>query len=162
MSDGLLHIGDTIKDEPAFAAPEGDYRFKVLSWTKGSFTPKSPDSKIPACDTLDMRLAVPYRDAEGEVQYGVTTYRMKMVERLSFVLAQFFEGVGVMREFGSFRIDPDGAVGREGVCHIIRQIGSTGNEFSSVQSVYTPSKRPLATDNDGMPYERPLGDDIQF
>ena len=34
MAEEMLELGQTIKDEPSFSAPEGDYRFAVKSWDK--------------------------------------------------------------------------------------------------------------------------------
>ena len=169
MADSeLLSIGDVISDSPMFSAPAGDYRFKVVGWERGTYQAKE-GSKIPSCETLVFKLAIPYRDEDGSIVYSETRYSLKLVKRLAFLISQFFEGVGVMREGGKFQIDPDKAVGKAGVCEVIQQVSGTGDLRSYVNNVYVPSKRPAVTENDSMPFEKPVdasegvfGDAIDF
>ena len=115
------------------------------------------------------QLALPSRDEDGNIVYSETRYSLKLVKRLAFLISQFFEGVGVMKEGGKFQIDPDKAVGKAGVCEVIQQVGGTGDLRSYVNNVYVPSKRPAVTENDNMPFEKPVdasegvfGDAIDF
>lgn len=145
--------GMVIRSTPQFEAPGGDYWFYVTSYSMGFFQPKSPDSKIPACKTVDYTLKIPYRDDMGNVVYGQTVYSLKLTPKLMGVLAKFYESTGAVNEYAEFAIDFNMPVGRTGVCMIEQRAGNSGGIFSSVRDVYRPSQRPAVTMNDGLPFE---------
>ena len=146
--------GMVIHSTPQFEAQSGDYTFYVKDYGFGFFQPKSPDSKIPPCRTVDYTLLIPYRDIDtGEYVYGQTTYSLKLTPKLMGVLAKFFESTGAVQEYAEFAIDFKLPLGRTGVCAIEQRAGTSGGLFSSVRDVYRPSQRPVMTLNDGIPFE---------
>ena len=153
MPDELCE-GMVIHSTPQFEAQTGDYNFFVKSYTFGRFQPKNPESKIPACRTVDYTLLIPYRDMEtGEVVFGQTTYSLKLTPKLMGVLAKFFEATGAVPEYSEFAIDFNMPIGRMGVCSIEQRASNAGGLYSSVRDVFRPSQRPAMTMNDGMPFE---------
>ena len=152
MAEEMLELGQTIKDEPSFAAPEGDYRFAVKSWDTSMYQP-GENSKIPACKQVDVTLLIPYRDEDGKVVFGQKVEHLKLLARLKFVIANFFIGCGIGQRGDEFKLDFDQCVGRTGVCKIQQQVGNNGNVYSSIAEFYEPRVAPQATMNDGIPFE---------
>ena len=91
----MLELGQTIKDEPSFTAPDGDYRFMVKGWDVSVYQPRDENSKIPACRQVDVTLAIPYHDESGTVVYGRKVEHFKLLARLKFVITNFFISCGL-------------------------------------------------------------------
>lgn len=150
----MLELGQTIKDEPTFAAPEGDYRFAVKGWGTSMFQPRSENSKIPACKQVDVTLLIPYRDEGGNVVYGQRVEHFKLLARLKFAITNFFVACGIGKRGDEFRLDFDQCVGKTGTCKIEQQVGNNGNLYSQVTEFYEPTVAPQVAVNDGMPFEQ--------
>ena len=153
MAEEMLELGQTIKDEPSFAAPEGDYRFFVKSWDTSMYQPRDENSKIPACKQVDVTLLIPYRDEEGNVVFGQKVEHLKLLARLKFVITNFFIGCGIGKRGDNFTLDFDQCIGKTGVCKVQQQFGANGNAYSSIAEFYDPRVAPKMTMNDGMPFE---------
>lgn len=154
MADEMLELGQTIKDEPSFAAPEGDYRFAVKSWGTSMYQPRDETSKIPACKQVDVTLLIPYRDENGQVVFGQKVEHLKLVARLKFAITNFFIGCGIGKRGDEFRLDFDQCVGKTGVCKIVQQVGNNGSIYSSIAEFYDSTSAPQVTMNDGLPFEQ--------
>ena len=150
----MLELGQTIKDEPTFAAPEGDYRFAVKSWGTSMYQPRDENSKIPACKQVDVTLLIPYKDEDGNVVYGQRVEHFKLLARLKFAITNFFVGCGLGRRGDEFRLDFDQCVGKTGVCKIEQQVGGNGNLYSRITEFYDHAMAPQVTMNDNMPFEQ--------
>ena len=153
MAEEMLELGQTIKDEPSFAAPEGDYRFMVKSWDVSMFQPRDENSKIPACKQVDVTLLIPYRDEMGNVVYGRKVEHFKLLARLKFVITNFFVACGIGKRGDEFKLDFDQCVGKGGVCKVVQQLGNNGNLFTSIDEFYARDVAPQVTMNDGLPFE---------
>lgn len=154
MAEEMLELGQTIKDEPTFAAPGGDYRFSVKSWGTSMYQPRDESSKIPACKQVDVTLLIPYRDENGNIVYGQKVEHFKLLARLKFAIANFFVGCGIIKRGDEFRIDFDQCVGKTGVCKIEQQVGGNGNLYSRITEFYGRDVTPQVTMNDDMPFEQ--------
>lgn len=154
MAEEMLELGQTIKDEPSFAAPDGDYRFKVKGWDTSMFQPRDENSKIPACKQVDVTLLIPYRDESGNVVWGQKVEHFKLLARLKFVITNFYIACGIGKRGDEFRIDFDQCVGRTGVCKVQQQVGGNGNLYTRIEEFYAPDVAPNATMNDNMPFEQ--------
>lgn len=153
MAEEELELGQRIKDEPSFMAPDGDYHFKVKDWDTSRFQPRSDSSKIPPCKQVDVTLLIPYRDEIGNVVYGQKVEHFKLLARLKFAITNFFIACGIGSRGDEFTIDFNQCVGREGVCKVQQQVGGNGNLYAQVEEFYAPDVAPQVTMNDGMPFE---------
>ena len=156
MADELmLELGQTIKDEPSFMAPDGDYRFMVKDWETSMYQPRDENSRIPACRQVDVTLLIPYRDDDGKVVYGQKVEHFKLLARLKFVITNFFISCGIGRRGDEFKLDFDQCVGKIGVCKVQQQIGGNGNLYARIEEFYAPDVAPRTSMNDGMPFMEP-------
>lgn len=153
MAEEMLELGQKIKDEPTFAAPEGDYRFAVKSWDTSMYQPRDESSKIPACKQVDVTLLIPYRDESNNVVYGQRVEHFKLLARLKFAITNFFVGCGLGERWDEFKLDFDQCVGKTGICKIEQQVGGNGNLYSRITEFYEHKSAPQVTMNDGMPFE---------
>lgn len=151
----MLELGQTIKDEPSFSAPEGDYRFFVKSWDVSMFQPRDENSKIPPCKQVDVTLLIPYRDEMGNVVYGQKVEHFKLLARLKFVITKFFIACGIGKSGDEFTLDFDQCIGKVGTCKVQQQMGSNGNLFASIDEFYAPDVAPQVSMNDGLSFMEP-------
>ena len=151
----MLELGQTIKDEPSFMAPDGDYRFMVKGWDVSMFQPRDETSKIPACRQVDVTLLIPYRDEAGNVVYGQKVEHFKLLARLKFVITNFFIACGIGKRGDEFKLDFDQCVGRVGTCKVQQQIGGNGNLYARIDEFYTSDVAPQVCMNDNMPFMEP-------
>ena len=147
----MLELGQTIKDEPSFMAPDGDYRFMVKEWEVSMYEPRE-GSKIPACRQVDVTLLIPYRDEEGKVVYGQKVEHFKLLARLKFIITRFFVACGIGKRGDEFKLDFDQCVGKVGTCKVQQQVGGNGNLFSGIEEFYAPDVAPQVSLNDGIPF----------
>ncbi len=151
----MLELGQTIKDEPSFSAPEGDYRFFVKSWDVSMFQPRDENSKIPPCKQVDVTLLIPYRDEMGSVVYGQKVEHFKLLARLKFVITKFFIACGIGKSGDEFTLDFDQCIGKVGTCKVQQQVGSNGNLYASIDEFYAPDVAPQVSMNDGLSFMEP-------
>jgi len=151
----MLELGQTIKDEPSFSAPEGDYRFFVKSWDVSMFQPRDENSKIPPCKQVDVTLLIPYRDEMGNVVYGQKVEHFKLLARLKFVITKFFIACGIGKSGDEFTLDFDQCIGKVGTCKVQQQVGSNGNLYASIDEFYAPDVAPQVSMNDGLSFMEP-------
>ena len=153
MAEEMLELGQTIKDEPSFMAPDGDYRFMVKGWNVSMYQPRDEStSKIPACRQVDVTLLIPYRDETGNVVYGQKVEHFKLLARLKFVITNFFVACGIGKHGDEFRLDFDQCVGKRGTCKVQQQVGVNGNLYARIEEFYDPAVAPQASMNDGLPF----------
>lgn len=148
----MLELGQTIKDEPSFMAPDGDYRFMVKDWGVSAFQPRDENSKIPACRQVDVTLLIPYRDEMGNVVYGQKVEHFKLLARLKFVITNFFISCGIGKRGDEFKLDFDQCVGKVGTCKVQQQVGGNGNLYARIDEFYDPMVAPQISMNDGIPF----------
>ena len=151
----MLELGQKIKDEPLFMAPDGDYRFMVKDWGVSAYQPRDENSKIPACRQVDVTLLIPYRDELGNVVYGQKVEHFKLLTKLKFVITNFFISCGIGKRGDEFVIDFDQCVGKVGTCKVQQQLGGNGNLFSGVEEFYAPDVAPQVSMNDGLSFIEP-------
>ena len=151
----MLELGQTIKDEPSFMAPDGDYRFMVKGWDVSMYQPRDENSKIPACRQVDVTLLIPYRDESGNVVYGQKVEPFKLLARLKFVITNFFIACGIGKRGDEFRLDFDQCIGKVGTCKVQQQIGGNGNLYARIEEFYAPDVAPQVSMNDGTPFVEP-------
>lgn len=155
MADEMLELGQEIKDEPSFMAPDGDYRFMVKGWDVSMFQPRDESSKIPACKQVDVTLLIPYRDDSGNVIYGQKVEHFKLLARLKFVITNFFVSCGIGKRGDTFKLDFDQCVGKVGTCKVQQQVGGNGNLYARIEEFYAPDVAPQVSMNDNMPFMEP-------
>ena len=155
MAEEMLELGQTIKDEPSFMAPDGDYRFMVSGWDVSMYQPRDESSKIPACRQVDVTLLIPYRDEFGNVVYGQKVEHFKLLARLKFVITNFFVACGIGRRGDEFKLDFDQCVGKVGTCKVQQQVGGNGNLYTRIEEFYDPSTAPQVSMNDSLPFMEP-------
>lgn len=155
MADEMLELGQTIKDEPSFMAPDGDYRFMVKSWNVSMYQPRDETSKIPACKQVDVTLLIPYRDDNGNVVFGQKVEHFKLLARLKFVITKFFVACGIGKPGDEFKLDFDQCISRVGTCKVQQQVGGNGNLYARIEEFYSPDVAPQVSMNDGIPFMEP-------
>ena len=148
----MLELGQTIKDEPSFSAPDGDYRYMVKGWDVSMFQPRDESSKIPACRQVDVTLLIPYRDESGRVVYGQKVEHFKLLARLKFAITNFFISCGIGKRGDEFRLDFDQCVGKVGTCKVQQQVGGNGNLYTRIEEFYAPDVAPQVSMNDNLPF----------
>lgn len=153
----MLELGQQVKDEPSFSAPDGDYRFFVKEWGVSMYQPRDENSKIPACKQVDVTLLIPYRDEDGKVVYGQKVEHFKLLARLKFAITNFFIACGIGKRGDTFTIDFDQAVGKVGTCKVQQQMGGNGNLYARIEEFYDPQVAPQVSMNDGMTFMEPQG-----
>lgn len=151
----MLELGQEIKDEPSFMAPDGDYRFMVKEWDVSMYEPRDENSKIPACRQVDVTLLIPYRDEEGNIVYGQKVEHFKLLARLQFAITRFFIACGIGKRGDTFKIDFDQCVGKVGTCKVQQQIGGNGNLYARIEDFYAPDVAPQVCMNDNMSFIEP-------
>ena len=151
----MLELGQTIKDEPSFVAPDGDYHFMVKGWDVSMYQPRDENSKIPACRQVDVTLLIPYRDEMGNVVYGQKVEHFKLLARLKFAITSFFIACGIGKRGDEFKIDFDQVVGKVGTCKVQQQMGGNGNLYARIEEFYAPDVAPQVTMNDGLSFMEP-------
>lgn len=151
----MLELGQTIKDEPSFEAPDGDYHFMVKGWDVSMYQPRDENSKIPACRQVDVTLLIPYRDEMGNVVYGQKVEHFKLLARLKFAITSFFIACGIGKRGDEFKIDFDQVVGKVGTCKVQQQMGGNGNLYARIEEWYAPDVAPQMTMNDGLSFMEP-------
>lgn len=162
MADELmLELGQTIKDEPSFMAPDGDYRFMVKGWEVSMFQPRDESSKIPACRQVDVTLLIPYRDELGNIVYGQKVEHFKLLARLKFVITSFFISCGIGKRGDEFKLDFDQCVGKVGTCKVQQQLGGNGNLYARIEEFYAPDVAPQVSMNDGISFMEPQQPQVQ-
>lgn len=161
MNDEMLELGQTIKDEPSFMAPDGDYRFMVKGWDVSMYQPRDENSKIPACRQVDVTLFIPYRDDMGNVVYGQKVEHFKLLARLKFVITNFFIACGIGKRGDEFKLDFDQCVGKVGTCKVQQQVGGNGNLYARIDEFYAPDVAPQMSMNDGVPFMEPQPQQMQ-
>ena len=155
MAEEMLELGQTIKDEPSFMAPDGDYRFFVKGWDVSMFQPRDESSKIPACKQVDVTLLIPYRDENGNAVYGQKVEHFKLLARLKFAITNFFVSCGIGKRGDEFKLDFDQCVGKVGTCKVQQQVGGNGNLYARIEEFYSPDVAPRVSMNDGMTFMEP-------
>lgn len=151
----MLELGQEIKDEPSFMAPDGDYRFLVKDWDTSIYQPRDENSKIPTCNQADVTLLIPYRDEEGKIVYGQKVEHFKLLARLKFAITGFFISCGIGKRGDTFKIDFDQCVGKVGTCKVQQQVGGNGNLYARIEEFYAPDVAPQVALNDGIPFVEP-------
>lgn len=151
----MLELGQEIKDEPSFMAPDGDYRFMVKGWDVSMYQPRDENSKIPACRQVDVTLLIPYRNDDGTVVYGQKVEHFKLLARLQFVITRFFIACGIGKPGDKFKLDFDQCAGKVGMCKVQQQIGGNGNVYASIDEFYAPNVAPQVAMNDGLSFMEP-------
>lgn len=157
MAEEMLELGQTIKDEPSFMAPDGDYNFMVKGWDISMYQPRDENSKIPACRQVDVTLLIPYKDEMGNPVWGTKVEHFKLLARLKFVITNFFIACGIGRRGDEFKLDFDQCIGKVGTAKIVQQVGGNGNLYSRIDEFYSPDVAPQVRMNDGMPFVKPDG-----
>lgn len=153
MAEEMLELGQEIRDEPSFMAPDGDYHFMVMGWDMSMFQPRDEaTSKIPACRQVDVTLAIPYRDETGNVVYAHKVEHFKLLARLKFIITNFFVACGLGKRGDTFKLDFDQCVGKVGTCKVQQQVGGNGNLYARIEEFYDPSVAPQVTMNDGLSF----------
>lgn len=155
MADEMLELGQTIKDEPSFMAPEGDYSFMVKGWEVSMYQPRDENSKIPACRQVDVTLLIPYKDENGNAVYGTKVEHFKLLARLKFAITNFFVACGIGKRGDSFTLDFDQCIGKIGACKVIQQVASNNNVYACIDEFYAPDVAPTVRMNDGMSFAAP-------
>lgn len=151
----MLELGQTIKDEPSFTAPDGDYRFMVKCWDVSVYQPRDENSKIPTCKQVDVTLLIPYRDEFGNVVFGQKVEHFKLLAKLKFAITNFFIACGIGKRGDEFRLDFDQCVNKVGTCKVQQSVGGNGNLYTNIDEFYAPDIAPQVTMNDNLPFMEP-------
>lgn len=118
--------------------PEGDYAFKVKSFEKERYEPKS-GSKIPKCWKAVLHLLV----YEGELdEYPVECrYNLFLVKTQEWALSSFFLAIGQKKHGQPLRMNWQEVPGSQGWCHI-RHREWNDKQYNEVAYFLDPDKAP--------------------
>lgn len=140
MSEELNIYAIELEDNEFVVLPEGDYKFKVKEHEVGI---AESDKLPPNTKQIVVTLEIPYQDGTVTVRHYLNIYKKAL-----FAIRQFSDCVGLTAEHGKQTINLDSMDGKTGVCHLITQVSSRGNEYNRVDTLYAPSKAPVITEND--------------
>ena len=139
-------LSNMMLDDNSFTtAPEGDYHFRVDDYDlEYSTSPKMPENT----QVIVVHMSVPVI-SEGELEEVHCRLSLNVYSKALFAIRQFFESIGLMPEKGRAKVpNLDLMVGKTGICHLITEISSKGNEYNKVDLCYSPSKAPGVCAND--------------
>ena len=118
-------------------APEGDYDFKVVSFTRERH---NGSDKLPPCNkaVLDIEVATPKGAAHIRHQLFLHT-------KTEGMLSAFFIGIGQKKHGEPLRMNWNNVIGSTGRCKVgIREYN--GKQYNEIKKFYDPSKNVVATD----------------
>lgn len=134
-----------LDDNTFVTVPEGDYRFTV----DGYKVEYSTSEKLPEnTQVIVVDMSVPCM-IEGKREVASVTLKLNVYSKAMFAIRQFFESIGVLPEKGKQKFpNLDSIIGKSGICRLLVEVSSKGNEYNRVEQCYPPSKAPKVCDND--------------
>ena len=140
---------DEVEEQPFELMPDGDYHFTVTGMERAWFEPKRADSKISACPQANVELTFKWRNSNGFARTSKLTHQLKLTSSLSFLIFNFFAGIGLHKEGDGMKKFPwNDIMGRTGIASVSTREGRNGGTFNTVESVYAPDKAPTVCAND--------------
>lgn len=140
---------DEVEEQPFELMPDGDYHFTVTGMERAWFEPRRADSKISACNQANIELTFNWTSAGGFRRTSKLTHKLKLTSSLSFLIFQFFAGIGLHKEGDGMKKFPwNEIMGRKGIAKIGSYQGNNGQTYNTIESVYTPDKAPTVCAND--------------
>ena len=140
---------DEVEEQPFELMPDGDYHFTVTGMERAWFEPKRADSKISACNQANIELTFKWRNRSGFARTSKLTYQLKLTSSLSFLIFNFFAGIGLHKEGDGMKKFPwNEIMGRKGIARVSTREGNNGRTYNTIESVYTPDKAPTVCAND--------------
>lgn len=134
-------------------APAGVYDFTVTNVTAKEYKPK-PNSKIPNCAELDVRLTIKGGSADGK---DVNVFdRLYFADSTMWKAIAFAKCIGVYHSGMSFKELQNGCVGEAGKFKVsIREYN--GKKSNQVETYYYTESAPtvksdLGSNNDDLPF----------
>lgn len=144
IDNQMLDWDSTIENDNAFTLlPEGDYEFTVTGFTRGEFTPKRSDSKIPPCKCAELQLTIvdPATGTDVDLED-----RLFLLRKFEWKLCQFFTAIGQRKRGEQLRMNWAGVPGAKGRCHVAinRFTGNDGNprENNRITEYLEPAEAP--------------------
>ena len=120
--------GDFVTLEP------GTYDFEVHKYERGTFTPKSENSKTPACNQIEITLKISTADGDAYVKD-----RFPLASTFEWKISSFFRSIGLKKHGERLRMQWDKAVGEKGRAKITKTKGNSDNIFfNNVDSYLDP------------------------
>lgn len=139
---------DEVNESTFELLPDGDYVFTVSQWEKAYWEPKSPDSKIGACQQANIEFEIKWTNAQGIEKTNKLTHRLKLWRSLDWMIYQFFESIGLRKKGdGSQKVPWNQIVGKSGVCMIGHHTDNKGNDYNDIVKCYPPESAPTVTKN---------------
>lgn len=137
----------TLDSNEFVTAKPGDYHFMVASHEVDYYSGSS--EKIPqGTQVVVAYLEVPFFDEEGVLQVATVRNNLNIYKKAMFAVRQFVEAIGLVGEKGRASINLEDMDGHVGICSLICNVSSNGNEYNRVDEFFPPSKAPTITDND--------------
>lgn len=116
------------KDSEFILLPEGDYPFKVESFTRERFT---GSEKMPACNRAVLQIRI---DGPND-QSIIVEHRLLLHSRCEWSLSEFFAGIGQKKKGEKLRMNWSMVPGSTGRCKLGKKIYN-GNEYNEIKKFY--------------------------
>lgn len=103
MNNQFLDWDSTIENESGFTLlPAGEYTATVTGFTRGEFSPRNPNSKIPACKCAELTISI--IDPESGEQVDLDD-RLFLLKKFEWKLCQFFTSIGQRKHGEQLRMN---------------------------------------------------------
>ena len=144
--DNEVFSWDDELDEASFSVlPEGDYKFRVLTWERGRFEPKDP-TKGPACDQATLHLEVEGTDEDGKPTKVTVFHRLRLRKKELGFIRRFFDCLGLASNDGKAVMPWNKIEGETGICELeVHEYN--GKKSNQVKQFYEKSKAPKVGKN---------------
>lgn len=120
---------DEIQQDSEFILlPEGDYPFKVESFTRERF---EGSEKMPACNRAVLKIRV---DGPNN-QSIIIEHRLLLHSRCEWSLSEFFAGIGQKKKGEKLRMNWTMVPGSTGTCKLGKKVYN-GNEYNEIKKFY--------------------------
>lgn len=121
---------DEIQQDSEFILlPEGDYPFKVESYTRERF---NGSKKMPACNVAVLKIRV---DDPQSGQSVFINHRLNLHSRTEWALSEFFAGIGQKKKGEKLRMNWTMVPGSTGTCKVVIE-PYKGNDYNKIKKFY--------------------------
>lgn len=134
--------GSIEKELEFIVLPEGDYPFKVESFTRSRF---NGSDKMPACNMAVLKIRV---DGPND-QSTLITHRLFLHSRTEWKLSEFFRSIGQKKENERIQMNWNLVAGSRGMCKLGKRVYN-GNEYNEIQKFY-PAENNQTVQGQGQP-----------
>lgn len=139
---------DEVNESEFEILPDGDYIFTVTGFERAFYEPRTPDSKIGACQQANIEFTIKWTNSAGIARENKLVHKLKLWRSLEFLIYQFFECVGLKKKGDGSSVMPWGQIiGKTGICAIGHHTDNKGNDYNDIVKCYPTELAPTVVKN---------------